>query len=53
MVSEVKKLAADWKYDVVAIGYPGRVTEDRAVTEPRNLAPAGSGSISRRRSGAP
>ncbi len=39
MVSEVKKLAADWKYDVVAIGYPGRVTDDRAVTEPRNLAP--------------
>jgi len=38
MVSEVKKLAADWKYDVVAIGYPGRVVEDRAVTEPRNLA---------------
>jgi polyphosphate glucokinase len=39
MVSEVKKLAADWKYDVVAIGYPGQVIEDRVVTEPRNLAP--------------
>jgi polyphosphate glucokinase len=24
MVSEVKKLAADWTYDVVSIGYPGR-----------------------------
>ena len=38
MVATVKKLAADWKYDVVSIGYPGRVVEDRAVTEPRNLA---------------
>jgi len=32
-------LAAGWKYDVVSIGYPGQVVGDRAVTEPRNLAP--------------
>jgi polyphosphate glucokinase len=38
MVSEVKTLAGDWKYDVVSIGYPGVVVGDRAVTEPRNLA---------------
>ena len=38
MVAGVKALAADWKYDVVSIGYPGRVVEDRPVTEPRNLA---------------
>jgi polyphosphate glucokinase len=38
MVATVKKLAADLKYDVVSIGYPGRVADDRAVTEPRNLA---------------
>jgi len=38
MVSGVKELAAGWKYDVVSIGYPGRVVGDRAVTEPRNLA---------------
>ena len=38
MVAQVKVLAADWKYDVVSIGYPGRVVDDRAVTEPRNLA---------------
>jgi polyphosphate glucokinase len=38
MVAGVKKLAGDWKYDVIAIGYPGHVVEDRAVTEPRNLA---------------
>ena len=37
MVAEVKKLAGDWKYDVVSIGYPGRVVDDRATTEPRNL----------------
>jgi polyphosphate glucokinase len=39
MVSKVKALATDWEHDVVAIGYPGRVVENRAVTEPRNLAP--------------
>lgn len=38
MVDRVKALAADWKYDVVSIGYPGRVVDDRAVTEPHNLA---------------
>src|SRR3989441_12730477 len=37
MVSEVRKLAADWKYDVVSIGYPGPVLRDRPVTEPWNL----------------
>ena len=38
MVSAVKELAADWEYDVVSIGYSGRVDGDRAVTKPRNLA---------------
>jgi hypothetical protein len=38
MVATVKRLAEDWKYDVISIGYPGRVIDDRAVTEPRNLA---------------
>jgi polyphosphate glucokinase len=38
MVAGVKELAGDWKYDVVSIGYPGRAVEDRAVSEPRNLA---------------
>lgn len=38
MVTRVKELAADWDYDVVSIGYPGRVAGDRAITEPRNLA---------------
>jgi len=38
MVVSVKKLAGNWKYDVVSIGYPGQVVGDRAITEPRNLA---------------
>jgi polyphosphate glucokinase len=37
MVSEVKKLAADWTYDVVSIGYPGAVLGGRPIAEPRNL----------------
>jgi polyphosphate glucokinase len=38
MVSGVRKLAKDWKYDVVSIGYPGPALCDRAVSEPPNLA---------------
>jgi predicted NBD/HSP70 family sugar kinase len=37
MVAKVKKLAGDWKYDGISIGYPGRVVADRAVSEPKNL----------------
>lgn len=37
MVSEVKKLAADWKYDAVSIGYPGPVLGGRPLAEPHNL----------------
>ena len=37
MVSRVKKLAADWTYDVVSIGYPGPVLAGRPIAEPRNL----------------
>src|SRR4029077_4998430 len=38
MVADVMKLAGNWKYDVVSIGYPGQVVGDRVVTEPHNLA---------------
>ena len=38
MVSGVKKLAGDWKYDVVSIGYPGLVLHGRMVSNPHNLA---------------
>ena len=37
MVSEVKKLAADWTYDLVSIGYPGAVLGGRPIAEPCNL----------------
>src|SRR5205807_6452498 len=37
MVSGVRKLVADWKYDVVSIGYPGPVLRGRPVSEPPNL----------------
>ena len=39
MVSRVKKLAGNWTYDVVTVGYPGPVRRDRPVKEPHNLAP--------------
>jgi polyphosphate glucokinase len=37
LISGVKKLAADWVYDVVSIGYPGSVLHGRLVAEPHNL----------------
>ena len=37
MVSGVKKLAADWTYEVVSIGYPGPVLGGRPSAEPVNL----------------
>lgn len=37
MVAEVQQRTADWKYDVVTIGYPGLVRHGRVVLEPRNL----------------
>src|SRR5262252_4261174 len=37
MVAGVKKVAGDWKYDAVSIGFPGPVLRNRPVAEPRNL----------------
>jgi len=37
MVAGVRKLARGWKYDAVAIGYPGLVLRGRPVVEPHNL----------------
>ncbi len=37
MVSGVKKLADDWQYDAVSIGYPGSVIRQRPSAEPHNL----------------
>lgn len=37
MAAGVKRLTGDWQYDVVSIGYPGRVDHNRPVAEPHNL----------------
>jgi polyphosphate glucokinase len=37
MVAGVEKLAKDWKYDAVSIGYPGPVIRNRPIAEPYNL----------------
>ena len=37
MVSEVRKAASKWSYDVVTIGYPGPVVRNRPIAEPHNL----------------
>ncbi len=39
MVPRVQELAADWKYDVISIGYPAPVLRGRPISEPYNLAP--------------
>ena len=38
MVEGVKKMTAEWKYDVVAMGYPGPVRHNQPSGEPHNLA---------------
>src|SRR5438034_9558446 len=38
MVATVKKLAKNWKYELVSIGYPGLVRFNRPIAESRNLA---------------
>jgi len=37
MVLGVRKIAADWSYEVVSIGYPGPVLRNRPIAEPHNL----------------
>lgn len=37
MVAAVKKMTKGWKYDAVAIGYPGPVLHSRPLAEPHNL----------------
>jgi len=39
MLAGVKRLAGDWKYDVVSVGCPGVVLKGRVATEPHNLGP--------------
>lgn len=37
MVSGVRKIAGDWSYEAVSIGYPGPVVHNRPLAEPHNL----------------
>jgi polyphosphate glucokinase len=37
MAAEVRNVTADWKYEVVTIGYPGPVRRDRPTSDPANL----------------
>ena len=37
MVSGVKKITGDWRYDAISIGYPGPVLNNRPIAEPWNL----------------
>jgi len=53
MVSVVKRLAADWSYDHVAIGYPGPVVHGHVVAEPHNLGGGWVGFDFRRAFGRP
>ena len=39
MVLKTRKLAADWNYDVLSIGYPGPVLHGHPIAEPHNLGP--------------
>jgi polyphosphate glucokinase len=43
MVSGVRKLVADWDYDVVSVGYPGLVSQNRPVADPWNLGKGWAG----------
>ncbi|HTP67592.1 MAG TPA: ROK family protein [Dongiaceae bacterium] len=37
MVKKAKEITKDWKYDAVAIGYPGPVVHNRPIMNPYNL----------------
>jgi predicted NBD/HSP70 family sugar kinase len=39
MVAGVKKLAANWQYDVISLGVPGPVLLGHLIANPRNLGP--------------
>jgi polyphosphate glucokinase len=43
MVSGVKKLTTDWKYNAISIGYPGVVMGNRPVADPYNLGQGWAG----------
>jgi polyphosphate glucokinase len=53
MIRAVKRLAADWRYDLVSMGYPGVCVHGRPIAEPHNLGPRWVGFDYRRAFGCP
>src|SRR4026208_2138704 len=45
MVAGVEKLAKDWKYNAVSIGYPGVVIRNTPVADPYNLGNGWAGFV--------
>lgn len=43
LLSEVRKLTADWHYDVLSVGYPGPVLHNRPISDPWNLGKGWAG----------
>jgi polyphosphate glucokinase len=43
MISAVREATTDWSYDVISIGYPGVIKDQRIVREPANLGPGWAG----------
>jgi len=39
MVRNVREVTADWRYDVISMGYPGVVFHGRITADPHNLGP--------------
>ena len=37
MISGIKKITGDWRYEAISIGYPGPVLNNRPIAEPWNL----------------
>jgi len=43
MVSKIRKLVANWDYEVISIGYPGLVSQNRPLADPWNLGKGWAG----------
>ncbi len=39
MMAGIREVVSDWDHDVVTIGYPGPVLDDRPLKDPHNLGP--------------
>lgn len=43
LIAAVREATADWSYEVISIGYPGVIKDNRIVKEPANLGPGWAG----------